>query len=383
MAHVFISYSSRHLALTERIKASLRAKGLTVWHDLEALEGRGRFDGQIRAGLQQADAVVVVWTTDAIVSEWVNFEANYAAENNKLVNVEPQGIDRSQLPERFRGHHRHVQSDSRPLDFERIFSDILAARDGKPLPKEVPERQHYEEKYDELLLDTKRLLLPEGSSGTPSVLLQAKYGMVQFIDVQGLMPRLVNWAEGHGDDLRRRAVAGRLIHGPGGLGKTRLMIEVAAALREAGWSAGFLNRAEPTASADKQRHRRSALSQLIAHAEDRGLALVLDYAEGRPEEVKSLVRQMMDATKIDPTRPRILFLLSREIGEWWDNVKREEPLLTTAAASTAPPRSVSARSCHQEAAAHCSMRLMRPSPRRWTGRSKSTPSRRRKSKSLG
>ena len=69
MAHVFISYSSKHRALTERLAAYLRSKGLTVWYDQDALEARGPFDGQIRAGLQQAEAVVVIWTTDAIDSE--------------------------------------------------------------------------------------------------------------------------------------------------------------------------------------------------------------------------------------------------------------------------------------------------------------------------
>jgi hypothetical protein len=330
MAHVFISYSSKHLPLTEQLKAYLKTKGFTVWHDLDALEARGPFDGQISAGLQQAAVVIIIWTTDAIVSNWVNFEATYAADNNKLVNVEPEGIDRSLLPVRFRDHHRHVQSHSRPLDLERIFSDILAARDGKPLPAEVPERQHFEERYYELLLDPKRQPTPEGVSDTPSALLQAKYGIVEFIDIQGLKTQLVDWTLGCGHEPRRRTIAGRLVHGPGGVGKTRLMIEIAAALREAGWSAGFVNRVEDTEKYhDKRRHHTSALAQLIAHADDKGLALIIDYAEGRREEVKSIARQMQNAAKADPKRPRILFLLAREVGEWWENIRREEALLAT------------------------------------------------------
>lgn len=325
MAHVFISYSSKHLALTQRLKSFLVGKGLAVWHDLTSLEARGPFDGQILAGLQKAEAVVVIWTTDAIVSPWVHLEADYAAKHNKLVNVEPAGIDRAQLPERFRNHHRHVQSDLRPLDMERVLHDIIAVRAGRPLPAEVPLRQHYEDIYDELILATKKAPLPDGLSEAPSLLLQAKYGIVDFIDLQGLRPRLVDWAEGNGEGARTRQAAGRLVHGPGGLGKTRLMIEVAAALRERGWSAGFLNRIEASERhPDKPKLHAEALAQLIDSGTDSGLAIVIDYAEARTDEVKALARQLRSAAEKRPGRPLVLFLLTREIGEWWDNLRRDD-----------------------------------------------------------
>lgn len=120
MADVFISYSSKHRALTERLALYLSGKGLTVWWD-DALEARGPFAPQIHAALQTSGCVIVIWTTDAIISEWVNFEANEAFNRNKLINVEPLGIDRARLPVRFRDHHRHVQSDTRPVDFEKIW----------------------------------------------------------------------------------------------------------------------------------------------------------------------------------------------------------------------------------------------------------------------
>jgi tetratricopeptide (TPR) repeat protein len=326
MAHVFISYSSKQLAMVELLKSYLKSKGLSVWHDLEALEARGPFKGQIVAGLQQAGAVVVIWTTDAIVSEWVNFEAEYADKNRKLINVEPSGINRTMLPKKFQEHHRHVQSSSRPLDLESVYHDILAVREGRPLPREVALRQLYEDKYDELLLDAKRLPIPPGYSETPSVLLQAKYGLVDFIDFRRQRSILVTWAQGLCGSSGRPAAAGRLIHGAGGVGKTRLMIEVTAALREQGWSAGFLNRVEATVrQPDKPKLCAEALVQLVVHGSDKGLAIVIDYAEGRTEDVRSLSRQLIEAGKMRPDRPLILFLLTREIGEWWDNLRRDDP----------------------------------------------------------
>ncbi|MGE0371666.1 MAG: tetratricopeptide repeat protein [Gammaproteobacteria bacterium] len=325
--HVFISYSSKHRALTERLAAYLKTKGLTVWWDQQALEARGPFDGQIRAGLQAADVVIVIWTTDAIVSDWVNFEADYAFKNNKLINVEPKGVNRERLPERFRDHHRHVQSDARPIDFEKIFSEYLAVRDGRRLPKEVPERDQYERDYDELLLDTKRLMPLADLSVSPSTVLQAKYAFVPYDDVHGFKAGIVDWAEGRGEETRTRASAGYLIHGAGGTGKTRLLIEVAAELRERGWSAGFLNPHAPADSADKRKRRAAALRQLIEVGADKGLMVILDYAEDRRADVISIAQQMAEAGHRDAARPRVLVLLTREIGEWWDNLKSEEPLL--------------------------------------------------------
>jgi hypothetical protein len=33
VAHVFISYSSKHRPLTEQLRNYLKSKGLTVWYD--------------------------------------------------------------------------------------------------------------------------------------------------------------------------------------------------------------------------------------------------------------------------------------------------------------------------------------------------------------
>jgi hypothetical protein len=338
MAHVFISYSSKHRALTEKLAGYLQNNGLKVWWD-DALEARGPFDSQIHAALQAAGSVVVIWTTGAIVSDWVKREAKEAYEQNKLINVLPEDIKQEDIPKPFRDHHRH-----RPLDHRKILSDVLAAHEGRPLPKVVPLLEIYEEGFEELLLDNKRVVLPEDVSAAPSLLLQAKHGLVEFSDLHGLKRSFVDWAEGRGDNARKRSVAGRLIHGPGGLGKTRLMIEVAASLRDAGWSAGFLNSYGPSVhetlcplhpdappdwvkNDNKRRLRSLALAQLVEGADDKGLAVVLDYAEGRTEEVCALAKQMIDAGKVDATRPRVLILLAREIGDWWDNVRQEQPLL--------------------------------------------------------
>jgi hypothetical protein len=114
----------------------------------------------------------------------------------------------------------------------------------------------------------------------------AKYESVPYVDITGTKADLIAWCGN-----RSRATAGRLVHGPGGLGKTRLMIEIATTLRTEGWMAGFLDRPhEQVETTLKQRGQ--ALDQLIVHANDRGLLIVMDYAERRQDEVRAVAKQL-------------------------------------------------------------------------------------------
>jgi hypothetical protein len=112
------------------------------------------------------------------------------------------------------------------------------------------------------------------------------------------------------------------VHGPGGLGKTRLMIEVAASLREAGWMAGFLD--PPPSDADVARQRWQALDDLIANGNGDGLPMVIDYAEARQSEVKDIAVRLSRRPDGDAL-PIRLVLLTRTAGEWWDTLHDETP----------------------------------------------------------
>ena len=88
------------------------------------------------------------------------------------------------------------------------------------------------------------------------------------------------------------------------------MIEVAAALREQGWTAGFLDRPHDNVEATL-RQRWQALEQLIAHSEVKGLLIVVVYAEVRQDEVKALAERLRGrpegetrAVPPDAARPR-------------------------------------------------------------------------------
>lgn len=314
MHDVFISYSSRHRELTRTLAAAIEQQygHLSVWWD-HALEARSSYATQIRAALEASRVVVVVWTADALVSDYVYAEAVRAHQAHKLVNVRPSDTDFSLIPEPFNIHHVEDVAST-----ERILRAIASVMAGRPLPTRVPLHELYWRQHGQRLLDTEQQALPADVLDiSPSQLLQARYGQVAYVDATGQRAALLDWALRH-----PRRAAGRLLHGPGGIGKTRLLVEVAGMLRSQGWAAGFVKGPQPLASAATRTQRRQALEQIIARGEEPGLLLVLDYAEGRQDEVLELAGWLGQHT-VEDTRLIRLVLLARGAGDWWERLRDE------------------------------------------------------------
>ena len=86
MAEVFISYSQKDRALVAPIAAALEELGVDVWYDREISAGQS-FGAVIRERLKEAKAILVCWSPEAIASQWVDAEADYARENGSYVPV--------------------------------------------------------------------------------------------------------------------------------------------------------------------------------------------------------------------------------------------------------------------------------------------------------
>ena len=230
-----------------------------------------------------------------------------------MVNVRPADTRISDIPEPFNIHH--VDNIN---DYKGILSTIAKVWEGVPIPTRVPLHEIYSRHYGHPLIEAKQLLVRDFAEISPSELLQAKYGVVPYVDVTGQLTAFIDWCL-HSP----RMIAGRLLHSPGGFGKTRLMIEVAAKLRAQGWIAGFLEQAHQEEKA-MLRQRHQALEQLIAHNDREGLFLVMDYAEGRQEEVKTLSAMMAAQGKTTARRIRLV-LLARSAGDWWTYCHDQRP----------------------------------------------------------
>ena len=90
MSDVFISYARRNEADAIRITEALRAQGFSVWRD-DALPAHRPFAEVIEERLKGAKAVIVLWSADALKSEWVRAEADLARRRRTLVQATLDG----------------------------------------------------------------------------------------------------------------------------------------------------------------------------------------------------------------------------------------------------------------------------------------------------
>lgn len=155
-------------------------------------------------------------------------------------------------------------------------------------------------------------------------------------------------------------IAVRLYTGPGGFGKTRLLIEFCKRARERGWASGFL---KPAAT----------IPQPVIEDALRGTAapvlLVVDYAETRRDELITIIRGVLASGSV---LVRIV-LLARAPDDWWTLLKGEGygigELLSGPATRwhALAPLAVSpefGRESYLKAAAHFSELLEKPTPAR-------------------
>ena len=94
MSDVFISYARSTAAQAQSVAKALRGLGYSVWID-DDLPAHRTYSRVIEEQMTAAKAAVVIWSADAVQSEWVLSEANRAREDRKLVQVI---TDKTRLP---------------------------------------------------------------------------------------------------------------------------------------------------------------------------------------------------------------------------------------------------------------------------------------------
>ena len=94
LSDIFISYARSTADQAHRVAEALRALGYGVWRDDE-LPAHRAYAEVIEERLKAAKAVVVIWSAEAVKSEWVQSEADRARTDRKLVQL---SLDGATLP---------------------------------------------------------------------------------------------------------------------------------------------------------------------------------------------------------------------------------------------------------------------------------------------
>lgn len=107
MPDIFISYSKQERQLTEDLAKYLEAEGYVVWWDTSLVTGEN-FRSAIKQQLDDARAVIVVWTRSSVNSDWVVSEAEHAARQTKLIPLRAADLLMEQIPNPFNVRHTEV-----------------------------------------------------------------------------------------------------------------------------------------------------------------------------------------------------------------------------------------------------------------------------------
>ena len=143
MYDVFISYKSEEGDHARRIADEFKQRGYRVWWSEKLFAGQD-FYREVYEVIDQAKAVVVIWSERSIDSKWVFNEAVYAEEQDKLI---PVVIGDVKAPPHFRRYHcldiTPWLASPRKDNFDSLEAAVVEKlRAADPLvrpPKEEPE----------------------------------------------------------------------------------------------------------------------------------------------------------------------------------------------------------------------------------------------------
>jgi formylglycine-generating enzyme required for sulfatase activity len=146
---IFISYSRKDSTFAHKLAYDLRIAGHNIWID-EALKVGQDWEETIEAKLKEAKEVIVVLSTNAIKSKWVQHEGSIAyGLNKKLFPVLIETLPDDELPlwgKKFQ-HHNFVD-----VEYEQAFISFEAALTPRdPIRELLDQRVHDYKTTKELL----------------------------------------------------------------------------------------------------------------------------------------------------------------------------------------------------------------------------------------
>jgi adenylate cyclase len=134
MARVFLSYARDDAGLAKQLAGLIGDAGHQVWWDRE-IHGGSHFSNEIDKALQDAEAVLVLWTEASIKSAWVQDEAAEGRDSGRLVPAVLNGV---RPPLGFR-QYQSIElgtwtGDGKPPQLDDLLKAIEKSSDGKVEP---------------------------------------------------------------------------------------------------------------------------------------------------------------------------------------------------------------------------------------------------------
>ena len=96
MADIFVSYSKQDRLLALKLSSWLETQGWTTWRDKTVVADDIRDENVTE--LNQARAVIVLWSAASVGSPHILHEAIAARDAKKLLHVKVSGLDRQRIP---------------------------------------------------------------------------------------------------------------------------------------------------------------------------------------------------------------------------------------------------------------------------------------------
>jgi hypothetical protein len=112
-ADIFLSYSVKDDAQVQNLSDELERRRISVWYDRGLMAGQPWRD-VLRLRIETVKAVVVLWTENAIKSNWVIAEAHLAGHHNKLICLRDPKLDPARIPMPFGANHQILEFGKMP-----------------------------------------------------------------------------------------------------------------------------------------------------------------------------------------------------------------------------------------------------------------------------
>lgn len=103
MADVFLSYARGDRAIAEQVKAGLEGAGLSVFFDVEGLDGGDVFPDVLDREVKGAGAVVSLWSQHSLSRPWVKQECSIGLKRKCLIPLAIERLGELDVPVAFEG----------------------------------------------------------------------------------------------------------------------------------------------------------------------------------------------------------------------------------------------------------------------------------------